>query len=370
MPSAFFTVITVYLLFNDVWHYILSWSAAYSMLLMVISSNIGNIVFAVMGSVDYNSQSESQIPFYSSIVTLILIFAICIIFHNKSRTFSDYIHTLSFKDSIIIFLVSITDFMLSGISMLFFNHSINLLGRRLMVLAIFIMIIMSIVIVILYFRLRRYNEVLKQNDIINRELLELEKTHYLELRDKNMDLREFRHDYNQHIIALQALSESRDYEALYNYISTLNKKHEQIHYISTNNVVADAIINYHYATKNENTEFTVDGKFSSELFITESDLCIILSNLVKNAIEAVDRLPEESPHKIHINLFSNNETIHIKVYNSSLEPVSSGTSKNDKLNHGFGLKNIKSVVERYNGSVDFSYDKGYYAANVQIKREK
>lgn len=118
-------------------------------------------------------------------------------------------------------------------------------------------------------------------------MLDLEIRHYEDICKKNNDLRAFRHDYNFHITAMQALAADSDLDGLKKYVGTLSNIKEQNQYIITNHPISDAIINYFYETLPVNTTFEVEGNFSADVFVDDSDLCIILSNLLKNAVEAV-----------------------------------------------------------------------------------
>ena len=70
-------------------------------------------------------------------------------------------------------------------------------------MCIVITILVSILLLILYFRLKHYHSLLKERETINQKMLLLEEKHYKEMLKKNEDLRAFRHDYNFHITAMQ-----------------------------------------------------------------------------------------------------------------------------------------------------------------------
>ena len=88
-------------------------------------------------------------------------------------------------------------------------------------------------------------------------------------------------------------------------------------------------------------------------------MTVILGNLLDNTINEVKKLEEN--RYISINIKYTKGCLMIKVNNSyngiinEKEGVLSTTNKN-KGDHGIGLKNIKSVLEKYNGTIDFEYD--------------
>ena len=104
-------------------------------------------------------------------------------------------------------------------------------------------------------------------------------------------------------------------QMLHSYIDKLADVKENIHYISTNHTVADAIINDYYEQYSTKMDFRVDGKFMEPLFVNDTDLCIILSNLIKNATEACEKVCSELKEKpqIFIFIFCTKDEISIKI---------------------------------------------------------
>ena len=110
---------------------------------------------------------------------------------------------LSGKSCFLILFVAIIDFFLSSVTSLLFYDTLNLVGKYLLIMCIVITILVSILLLILYFRLKHYHSLLKERETINQKMLLLEEKHYKEMLKKNEDLRAFRHDYNFHITAMQ-----------------------------------------------------------------------------------------------------------------------------------------------------------------------
>ena len=89
-----------------------------------------------------------------------------------------------------------------------------------------------------------------------------------------------------------------------------------------------------------------------------SDLCIVLGNLLDNAIEATEKLEDEEEKQIFIKLIYQKKRLLIEIrnpYRGSLKKGRSGdylSGKNDQENHGIGLKSVRKVVEKYDGTLD------------------
>lgn len=367
-------LVCLLLLYSEKWYFMICWYTVYSLILLISSSYITYFIY-ITGNRGIDLRLISR---YASLAVLVLIVALCCMSRNKAIAFSEFLHTISVKESLLVAMVCFMNYILSGCSsILFIQDTMNTLGRQLILFAILSIVFMSMMILYFYFRLKRYHFLLQQNDNMNRMLLQQEKQYYMDLQKKNMDIRAFRHDFNQHILALHELASAKEDTAVYQYIDRLMEFQERANTISTNHIVADAIVNYFYSNKRETTIFHVEGKLKQDLFISDNDLCTILSNLLKNATEAVECLPPENiplknEPKIMLILFSNDEYLSIKVINSSKEYSEKEiaelkTTKRNTENHGFGIPNIRAVLQKYKGLIDFSYADGYFTANVYIQ---
>lgn len=86
------------------------------------------------------------------------------------------------------------------------------------------------------------------------------------------------------------------------------------------------------------------------------DLYTLLGNAIDNAIEAVMNLPEEK-RLISLNIKDMGQMLYIEVENYfdgslSVEDGVIITTKSDKENHGYGVRSIRMIAERYNGNVE------------------
>ena len=96
-------------------------------------------------------------------------------------------------------------------------------------------------------------------------------------------------------------------------------------------------------------------------FLSTGDLCSLFGNAVENAIEAVSRVPDQDDRNISLRVRENRGMLIITVENSFTGdvPLSEGlpqSSKGDEQNHGFGLKSIRNVAEKYGGELSILVD--------------
>ena len=367
-PGIFVIPGIVLLLFKEKWYFRLC-------CFFVSAINIlSNMVIYFYCIINGTSILKHKIYYaYSDIVTLLSIILVSFLVNYKITSQVKPFRKVQGKGYLLITVVTLIDFFLSSVSSLLFYNYLNITGRVHLIFAIFLMIFLSIFLLFLYFRLQYYHDQLQETNLINQRMLRLEEQHYWDLQKKNNDLRAFRHDYNYHITAMQGLASSGKLSELKTYIENLSNIKKQVTYISTNHPVADAIVNYFYETIPKQVRFQVEGKFPEQLFVSDSDLCIVLSNLLHNAVEAVTKLPREEPSKIYLSLYANKEYLTLLVENTS-KPYPENqfyelqSSKTDTINHGFGLKNVNDAVKKYHGKLNLQYkEDGIFTACVYLR---
>lgn len=369
IPETFFILPIMLLLFKRTTLFKISVISLY-----VLFDNLFGSIFAlsychVTGKTNINFTIYSIFFYLLSISFCILFF----LFHSKKEQIAI---SLSKKNFILISCMCLFDLLLTLITDLFFFDKLNKKnGSFILVFFILLVICMSILILFLYFKLQHYHLALQQTADLNQKALKLEELHYAELQQKNEDLRAFRHDYNHHILAMQELAKQENYKGLTNYIQNLAQVKEQTYYLSTNHTVADAIVNYFYERLPEQVQFQLLGKFSKPFFVEESDLCTILSNLLKNAVEAVQLLQISTDKGTYtdriilLEIGSDSDHVQIMLENSSIpyspqEMEHLNTTKEDTLNHGFGLRNVKQVVKKYHGTIDMRWNNGMFSTCI------
>ena len=194
------------------------------------------------------------------------------------------------------------------------------------------------------------------SDRQNRELqsfMYMQKQQYDYQLQQSAAVRRFKHDLVNHIGVLRELVNQKKTEAAKEYIDTIWDIQDEFDLkIHTGDSFLDVIMNYYsYLAVKENIEFVVSGKLNEEMPLEMFDLTTLMGNILQNAIEA--SVKAAFP-KIRVELVEHKKEIFIVVSNSVGEEINTKkvfftTSKKDKENHGFGLKNIIAEVEKYHG---------------------
>lgn len=180
------------------------------------------------------------------------------------------------------------------------------------------------------------------------------------------------HEFKNQIMCIQALLKNQNYKELDEYVAHVNGKMEkENNVIDTNHVIVNAILNSKYkeALKKQ-ILFIPKVNDLGQLPFDESDLIIILSNLLNNAIEACEKIKGEKIIKMK---FIREETQIIlsvqNTYNGTIFDTS-GEFQTTKIykaaEHGLGLKNIISQIEKYSGSYVINYDEKEFLFSILI----
>lgn len=203
--------------------------------------------------------------------------------------------------------------------------------------------------------------------------------YYVKQSNDMENIRKLSHDIKNH---LEALRGNVNYFQKMDYIDGIESKLSIYQsYYKTGNTFIDNILHAkRLEALNKKIEFKVFADFSDFRRIKNEDLCVIVSNTIDNALRECQLMKEENPDVecliqlkarklkgflsiICENTLRESQTIFLKG-NTTLE-----TSKEDKKNHGFGVKNIKSVVKNYGGEVAFQVVDDMFFVSVIIPIE-
>lgn len=206
---------------------------------------------------------------------------------------------------------------------------------------------------------------------------EQQREYFEQLLEKEQKTKQFRHDIIAELVEIKNLNDSKEYnkldeflEDMLNEISSISNSDYDV-----GNEIINTILNYYLSPIKSACKITVKGYIPDELSITRRDLCIIVSNLIKNAVEAVETV--ESSHRyITVVIKSGKIFLDIKINNSCNKADGIfvdgkiTTSKKDKNNHGFGMKNIENVVKKYDGDYTYGKENNDFGAEVRVKNNR
>lgn len=196
----------------------------------------------------------------------------------------------------------------------------------------------------------------KDQKLLNMEkyINEMQKNYYLSLLERETDTKRYRHDINNHLMCLRALVDGNI--VAQNYIDNLQEKLYIIKNKSyeTGFELMNILLGNHLSEIEKSVSISLVGKIMAKPDISDVDFCTIFSNLLSNAVEEVKRTPWINPY-IKIEIRTGKVYLMITIRNSSTVLIddceqNTMTKKQDKRNHGIGLRNVREAVCRNNGS--------------------
>ena len=132
--------------------------------------------------------------------------------------------------------------------------------------------------------------------------------------------------------------------------------------------MVDAILNSKISlAANRKINVTATAIVPKALPVSEIDLCVIIGNLLDNAMEASLKLDEaDRIVRVYIDIF--NEYLYISVTNAMSGKInkSAGYISQKGANHGFGLISIDKIAKKYGGHINRQHEDGVFATEIML----
>lgn len=208
---------------------------------------------------------------------------------------------------------------------------------------------------------------------LERKNLQLQKNYYEELEHNQDQIRKFRHDMNNHLSVVGNLldegdfSEAKEYfRSISGYMQTANRK------FCWNSVV-NAVINVKYQMM---TDAFIDAFLNIDIdkmmFIDDVSLCTIFANTLDNAIEVCRKIDDAAKRKLELRCrYTENGYFSFELINSKINEITEKkgrfiSDKEDQSAHGIGISSVKEIVDKYDGTLDISYDRQWFKVVILI----
>lgn len=234
----------------------------------------------------------------------------------------------------------------------------------------FVFILISTLFVLLFSVYSVYKNLSIETKIVKvrNELLEY---NYENMYACYKDSEKIFHDFKTHLMIIEEYLRAKEYTKVLDYINELHEPIKNLeNIIWTGNKIIDMILNHKMMlckTDRIGINYSITGKFSL-LEIEERDLCIILDNLIENAIEACRKIEDPSKRRIDVTIKVINEMLLISMKNTiASKPMFNIKGKlktNKKGMHGIGMESIESIVEKYSGYIRYYFDECLFYTNV------
>ena len=171
------------------------------------------------------------------------------------------------------------------------------------------------------------------------------------------------HDIKKHLNSISLLNQQNESEKIELYINQIihSSDLQTSLQVSDNNILNAILSRYIQKCRTQRIDFRIDIRKQSVNFLEVNDLTSLICNLLDNAFESAS-LQENSYIELHISRKENTPFTLLTLTNSCrTNPFSEDgkkliTRKQNKLRHGYGIKSITRIVEKYHGDIQMYYD--------------
>lgn len=187
------------------------------------------------------------------------------------------------------------------------------------------------------------------------------------------EIKKAEHDLRHHLLSVLGNLENRNIKEAEIYLKQLLQEYETsiFKYIHIDNSAVNSILNMKISRCHANKidiKTEIESDFSD---FSDIDICVLLANLLDNAIEA--SMNVNSPQ---ITVSVRNEKNYLcimirnKIENSVLDYNKQlNTTKKDKSKHGLGVYSISQIVDKYDGMKSYYEKNGYFVADIWLKKK-
>lgn len=269
------------------------------------------------------------------------------IFAKYLRSRKKVINTSALSD---FFMILFVPFLMSYfIQYLYYQYrSVELL------LLLFFSILLDIVMIIILINKIHDLETIEHERIASAILVQTEKQFQTVLINENR-IRKIRHDMKNHITALQSLCSEQKFNEVSVYLKHLSETvNVSTAKVYCNNVYLNTILNSKIE-QHRHIHFNITV-LSFPSGIDDIDFCIMITNLMDNAITELDTHPELNKN-IALNIYTKGNFQFIVIQNPLSHNKTLITEKGDILNHGLGLSIVQDIVDKYNGQLLIHQDR-------------
>ena len=366
-------ILSIVFLFEGNYFKKLSYSLLAYLLILILDGSTIEIFNIVMEAMNITIRNDNILKYVYNIVNIFTIGSVALIRSRKKTSgsihISKKIYALLFAGTTI-GVITLAALSVSS------NDKIHDGARKLILVATIIVIIVYTIICFMIVYVTESRDNYKALSVINQNVIESQQQYYSLVNEKQQEMRSIRHEMRNHLACINSLYQAGKLKEMDQYINQLVETAATTDDLfHTGNDIVDAILNDAQSKySNDNIIIRLQGGFQKDTMIDPMDLCVIFANLVSNAIEAILRIDKEQSEVAYID-------IEIKSYKDDLfinvsNPVDLAvvmkdgkmiTSKPDKDRHGFGVKNIKQRVEKYQGEAIFRNENNQFFVEINMK---
>ena len=200
----------------------------------------------------------------------------------------------------------------------------------------------------------------REMDIL-RERRQLTEENYHQMEQRLQGTSILRHEWKNQVASLRLLAEQGCFEELTQNLEQMDSHLARLSMArySDNYPVNVLLQNAAARALEQGVTFVASAPLPETLGIEEGDLCSLLINMLDNALEAASKAAGN--RKINVSLKVVQDILSVRCENSYTGDLLQGedggfaSTKSSPEEHGWGLKQMRWVAEKYNGILDITH---------------
>ncbi len=203
------------------------------------------------------------------------------------------------------------------------------------------------------------------------QFLSMEHAQYDSLLFSIEETRQARHDMRHHFNALSALAEQESWADLKQYLNKLQTNIPNTDLMLCDNTIISGVASY-YGTlyKQHEIPYSFELDMPATLPVEDMNICVVLSNLLENALEASLRT-KENMRRIKVQMYMHSERILLIIVENTFDGIireKNGKFQSSKrIGDGIGIQSVRQIAETNGGYSRFTYEDGVFCANVMLR---
>lgn len=348
-------------------------SAIIPIIIMCVSSSVvSNIMSVLLGTPLDQMISEKNVQRIIMVISVQLMIIYLSAFSLKILKNNGY-NRLNLREWILIISIFAISIIISAFLNFIALTTASSINHIYIVISFLGILLVNIIVIYIVNDLSKMNNLKYEN-----ELLRIKEDYTRQyISDSNTEyevISKLRHDFKSNWSAVYDLvSENKNKEALSfikEYLSELSGKETLI---NTSNDIVNAVVNVKLSAAKSYGINVICMCVADFNGISDLDLCSLISNMLENAVTAC-KSSNSLSKRIYVNISSDEFKYEFCVKNTIKDSILNNnpklnTTKTDKNSHGLGVKIIKSIAEKYSGTVDFYEENDEFCCYVVLKRE-
>lgn len=202
------------------------------------------------------------------------------------------------------------------------------------------------------------------------QLLSMQQQRYENLRTAIEEARQARHDMRHQLNQISALAETGDLDGLRAYLAKTVARIPNLDMRFCENRAADSVLGYYCAlAKREDIPFRAQLDLPESLPVDEIDMCLVLSNLLENALEASLRTVPDR-RQIRVTAYLHAERLLLieveNAFDGEIKEKDGVFRSSKRKGNGVGIRSVRHIAEKTGGASTFTHQDGVFSARVML----